>query len=49
VLERCFPDRVQGWAPTLKKMVPTWGKKLSDDPKLAKKTLDSTLKALEIA
>ncbi|MET4782651.1 malate:quinone oxidoreductase [Glaciihabitans sp. UYNi722] len=49
VLERCFPDRIAEWTPTLKKMVPTWGKKLSDDPKLAKKTLDLTMKALEIA
>ena len=49
VLERCFPDRIAEWTPTLKKMVPTWGKKLSDDPKLAKKVLASTLKALEIA
>jgi malate dehydrogenase (quinone) len=49
VLERCFPDRIVEWTPALKKMVPTWGKKLSDDPKLAKKTLASTLKALEIA
>jgi hypothetical protein len=29
--------------------VPTFGKALSDDPKLAKKTLGSTQKALEIA
>ena len=49
VLERCFPDRIPGWTPMLKKMVPTWGKKLSDDPKLARKVLESTMKALEIA
>ena len=48
VLERCFPDRMAGWMPQLKRMVPSYGTKLSDDPKLAGKTLEATQKALEI-
>jgi malate dehydrogenase (quinone) len=48
VLERCFPDRMAGWMPQLKLMVPSYGTKLSDDPKLAGKTLAATQKALEI-
>jgi malate dehydrogenase (quinone) len=49
VLARCFPDRMAAWTPKLTEMVPTYGRKLSDDPKLAKKTLGSTQKVLEIA
>jgi malate dehydrogenase (quinone) len=49
VLERCFPGQMDAWTPKLREMVPSFGKRLSDDPKLAVKTLKSTLKALEIA
>jgi malate dehydrogenase (quinone) len=34
VLQRCFPDRYQGWLPTLKDMVPSLGATLSDEPAL---------------
>jgi malate dehydrogenase (quinone) len=49
VLEKCFPDRMQGWMPLLKQMVPTYGRKLSDDPQLALETLGSTESVLEIS
>lgn len=49
VLKRCFPDRIESWKPKLREMVPTYGTLLSDDPKLAQKTIGSTQKALEIA
>lgn len=49
LLERCFPDRIQGWTPTLRAMVPSYGRKLSDSPQVAEKTLDSTARTLEIA
>jgi malate dehydrogenase (quinone) len=49
VLERCFPERLAAWRPRLIEMVPTYGHTLSEDPKLAKKTLTATQKALEIA
>ncbi|MCU1514454.1 MAG: mqoA, partial [Microbacteriaceae bacterium] len=49
VLAKCFPDRLAGWTPQLKKMVPSYGKQLSDDPKLAGKTLELTEKQLAIA
>lgn len=48
VIEKCFPDRVEGWMPQLKRMVPSYGIQLSADPKLAAKTLQSTAKALKI-
>jgi malate dehydrogenase (quinone) len=31
VLERCFPDRMEAWAPKLKKIVPCYGENLVDD------------------
>ncbi|WP_319433040.1 malate dehydrogenase (quinone) [Mycobacterium sp. RTGN5] len=34
VLQRCFPDRYQGWVPKLKEMVPSLGVKLSENPEL---------------
>jgi malate dehydrogenase (quinone) len=49
VLARCFPNRIAGWTPKLREMVPTYGQSLSEDPALAMKTLGSTQKALEIA
>ncbi len=49
LLERCFPDRIAGWAPTLRGMVPSYGKSLSEASALAEKTLSSTARALEIA
>ena len=49
VLERCFPDRIAGWTPTIKKMIPSYGRALAENSALAKKTLTSTQKALAIA
>jgi malate dehydrogenase (quinone) len=46
VLERCFPEHIERWKPQLKKMIPTYGKKLSDNPALAAKTLDATRRTL---
>ena len=48
VIEECFPDRVEGWMPQLKRMVPSYGTQLSEDPKLAAKTLGQTAKTLGI-
>jgi len=48
VIEKCFPDRIEAWMPQLKRMVPSYGTQLSDDPKLAARTLQSTAKALKI-
>ena len=34
VLERCFPSRIDGWAPQLKELVPSYGVSLADNPSL---------------
>lgn len=48
VLERCFPDRMAGWTPMIKRMIPSFGKALAQDTALATKTLDATEKTLAI-
>ncbi|WP_193509163.1 malate:quinone oxidoreductase [Cryobacterium sp. BB736] len=48
LLSRCFPNQLPKWEGTIQQMVPSYGLKLSDDPKLAVKTLETTAKALEL-
>jgi malate dehydrogenase (quinone) len=49
LVEKCFPDQIEGWRPTLAAMVPSLGTQLSENEALAEKTLTSTAAALEIA
>ena len=49
VIERCFPDRLAAWTPALKRMVPSYGTKLSEDPDRAARTLADTAKALQLS
>jgi malate dehydrogenase (quinone) len=49
VLEKCFPAQLEGWQPKLAAMVPSFGTQLSENPKIADKTMAETAKALEIA
>ncbi|AYF98238.1 malate dehydrogenase (quinone) [Protaetiibacter intestinalis] len=49
VLATCFPDRLPGWEPRLKKMIPSYGTKLSDKPKAAAKELKDTAATLGLA
>ena len=48
VLERCFPDRYQGWLPKLKELVPTLGTELSKEPKLFEEIWAWGSKALKL-
>ncbi|MBX3091169.1 MAG: malate:quinone oxidoreductase [Cryobacterium sp.] len=49
LIDRCFPDRSEEWAPQIRAMVPSYGKALSSTPALAGKTLASTAKQLELS
>jgi len=49
VLAKCFPDRIQGWTPRIKKMIPGYGTQLSSNKAVAKKILAETAKELELA
>lgn len=48
LLERCFPDRIEQWTPTLTRMVPSYGAKLADDPTLATEVLADTARVLQL-
>ncbi|WP_435520777.1 malate:quinone oxidoreductase [Agromyces larvae] len=48
VLQRCFPDRFADWEPTLREMIPSYGTKLSDDPKAAAASLAETARVLQL-
>ncbi|MEO6943292.1 MAG: malate:quinone oxidoreductase [Lacisediminihabitans sp.] len=48
VLKRCFPDRIDGWAPQITAMIPSYGTTLTPEPKLARKTLAATEKTLNL-
>ncbi len=48
VLKKCFPERWDAWEPMILVMVPSFGSRLSDDPKKAKASLARTAKALQL-
>ena len=49
LIEKCFPDRIDGWRASIKKMVPSYGSALSDDEALAASTLARTAGTLQIS
>ena len=46
IIRRCFPERITEWEPELKRLVPTYGSLLSDDPRTARRIQESTAKVL---
>ena len=48
VLSRCFPDRMAGWEPKLREMIPSYGMNLSDDPAVAEASLAATAEVLRL-
>ncbi|KFF58919.1 malate:quinone oxidoreductase [Cryobacterium sp. MLB-32] len=48
LLARCFPDRIAGWEPKLRTMIPSYGTQLSDDPAAAAASLAATAKVLNL-
>ncbi|GAA1750823.1 malate:quinone oxidoreductase [Agromyces humatus] len=49
VLSRCFPDRMAGWEPKLREMIPSYGTNLSDDPAAAEASLAATAATLHLS
>src|SRR3954451_15515967 len=48
LLERCFPDRIDGWRPKLQEAIPSYGHKLSDQPALLAGIFADTTRTLEL-
>ncbi|WP_441728810.1 malate:quinone oxidoreductase [Glaciibacter sp. 2TAF33] len=48
LLKRCFPAEYPSWEPTLRRMIPSLGTKLSDDPAAAAASLAATAEALRL-
>ncbi|MGY1856338.1 malate:quinone oxidoreductase [Modestobacter sp. SYSU DS0290] len=48
LLERCFPDRIEGWRPKLQEAIPSYGHKLSDEPELLAQVRADTTRTLEL-
>jgi len=48
LIEKCFPDKLDGWKPTLAGMIPSYGTALSDDPTKAAAIQAATAKALQL-
>ncbi|SFK62036.1 malate dehydrogenase (quinone) [Geodermatophilus ruber] len=48
VLERCFPDRIAAWRPALEEAIPSYGRRLADDPALLELVRKETTQTLEL-
>ena len=48
LIEKCFPERIDGWKSHLETMVPSFGLKLSDDAALADAIMTRTAQTLRI-
>ncbi|GAA2750061.1 malate:quinone oxidoreductase [Amnibacterium kyonggiense] len=46
VVRRSFPDRLAAWEPELRRLIPTYGSLLSDDPRNARRIQESTARTL---
>ncbi|MGY1638144.1 malate dehydrogenase (quinone) [Geodermatophilus sp. SYSU D00742] len=48
VLERCFPERIDAWRPALREAIPSYGRRLADDPALLAEVRAQTMQTLEL-
>jgi malate dehydrogenase (quinone) len=48
LLERCFPDRIDSWRPSLQEAIPSYGRTLSDEPALLAEVVADTTRTLEL-
>lgn len=46
VINKCFPQEMKSWEPKLKEMIPSYGKKLVENPELLKQVHESTADTL---
>ncbi|WP_404446399.1 malate:quinone oxidoreductase [Microbacterium marinum] len=48
LLKTCFPDRIAGWEPTLRSLIPTYGETLNGDAAKSSQVLQQTASVLQI-
>ncbi len=48
VLQKCFPEDFTRWTPKIQKMIPSFGTRLSDSPKVAAESLKHTAEVLKL-
>jgi len=48
LLERCFPQRMGAWGAALQQVIPSYGRRLSDDPALLAEVRADTMQTLEL-
>lgn len=48
LLSRCFPSKVSEWEPRIKELIPAYGVKLNDNPRLADEVMSHTARVLGI-
>ncbi|WP_317229757.1 malate:quinone oxidoreductase [Clavibacter sp. MX14-G9D] len=48
VLERCFPDRMDGWRKPLRRMIPNYGTLVASDPRKTPRIVAETSEVLEL-
>src|SRR6478752_3396793 len=47
-LRTCFPDRIEGWEPRLRELIPSYGEKLNPQPEVAEESLSETAATLAL-
>ncbi|MDQ1206023.1 malate dehydrogenase (quinone) [Microbacterium sp. SORGH_AS_0862] len=48
LLKSCFPDRIEGWEPQLRELIPSYGTALNPDPAAAEASLAATAEELHL-
>jgi malate dehydrogenase (quinone) len=48
LLQTCFPDRIEEWAPRLRELIPSYGQQLNPRPEVAREILSETAEALAL-
>jgi malate dehydrogenase (quinone) len=48
VVERCLPERIGGWRPTPQAAIPSYGRRLADDPALLVEDRAEVMQTLDL-
>ena len=48
VIQKCFPEQLKSWEGKIKEMIPSYGKKLGENPELLREVHESTAEILKL-